>query len=125
MKISSMLTAAAFSSLAAMGANSEEYQGVLQFQSTASRAEVQAQAVAAANDENPYGEAASAGVSPLLASAVDRAAVRAQAVAAAHSPDPYAEGASAGVAPLLASTIDREAVRAQARAAALGTTKAM
>ena len=125
MKISSMLTAAAFASLSAMGANAEEYQGVLKFQSSANRAEVQAQSVVAVNGVNPYAEAASAGVALLMVSAVDRAVVRAEAVAAAHAADPYAEGAFAGVAPLTASTVDRQAVRAHARTATLRTKDAM
>jgi hypothetical protein len=124
MKFSAILTAAAISSLLAMSASAEEYQGVLQFQSTASRADVRTQAVAAAHSADPYRDGASAGVALALASQLDRTSVRAQAVAAAHSADPYREGAFAGVAPALASQRDLATVRAEARANARGFTQA-
>jgi hypothetical protein len=124
MKIATILTVAALSSLFAMGAGAEEYQGVLKFNPTASRAEVRAQAVAAAHSADPYREAAFAGVAPALASPLDRTGVRAQAVAVARAGNLYGEGASAGVAPRLASTIDRGTVQAEARAtAARGVTE--
>jgi hypothetical protein len=116
MKISALLIAAAISSMFAMSAGAEEYQGVLQFQSTASRADVRAQAVAAAHSADPYRDGASAGVALALESPLDRSSVRSQAVAAAHSADPYREGAFAGAAPALTSQLDRATVRAAARA---------
>ena len=118
MKIATILTVAALTSLCAVGASAEEYQGVLKFNSTASRAEVSAQAVAAAHSADPYREAAFAGVAPALVSPLDRTEVRAQAVAVARAGDPYGDGASAGVAPRLASTVDRGTVQAEARATA-------
>jgi len=45
---------------------------------------VRAEAVAAAHNDNPYAEAASSGVAPMVASTVDRATVRAAARAAAR-----------------------------------------
>lgn len=124
MKIATILTVAALASLSAVGASAEEYQGVLNFNSTASRAEISAQAVAAAHSPDPYREAAFAGVAPALVSPLDRTGVHAQAVAVAREGDPYGEGASAGVAPHMASTIDRATVQAEARAtAARGVTE--
>jgi hypothetical protein len=124
MKISSILTVAALSSLFAMGAGAEEYQGVLKFNSTASRAEVRAQAVTAAHGADPYREAAFAGVAPRLVNPLDRTGVRAEAVAIARAGNPYGEVASAGVAPRVAGNVDRRTVQAEARAtAARGVTE--
>ena len=83
---SKIITAAAVALLAAAGAHAEEYQGVLTVNSQRSRAEVQADATAAAKaGVNLYGDAAQAGVTQ-VAGNVDRNAIRAQAVAAAHDP---------------------------------------
>ena len=124
MKISSILTVAALSSLFAMGAGAEEYQGVLKFNSTASRAEVRAQAVTAAHSADPYREAAFAGVAPRLVNPLDRTGVRAEAVAIARAGNPYGEVASAGVSPRVAGNVDRRTVQAEARAtAARGVTE--
>lgn len=124
MKISTILTVTALSSLFAMGAGAEEYQGVLNFNSTASRAEVRAQAVTAAHRADAYGEAAFAGVAPRLANPLDRTGVRAQAVAIAREGNPYGEVAAAGVAARGASSTDRRTVQAEARAtAARGVTE--
>lgn len=71
--------------MGAAAAQAETYEGVHPLTSAASRAEVQAEAVAAARNGNAYSDAAGAG-SLAVASTADRAAVRAQAVAAAHDP---------------------------------------
>ena len=120
MKTTKLLLAAAVLSVFAVGASAEEYQGVLQFQSTASRAAVRADAVVAAHSADQYAEGASAGVPVAIASATDRATVRTEAVAAARAGDLYAEAASAGTVPRLSSTLDRATVRAQAVAVAHG-----
>lgn len=120
MKTTKLLLAAAVLSAFAAGASAEEYQGVLKFQSSASRTAVRADAVVAAHGADPYAEGASAGVPVAIAGAADRATVRSQAVAAARAGDQYAEAASAGVAPQLSSTLDRATVRAQAVAVAHG-----
>ncbi|RSZ41047.1 MULTISPECIES: helicase SNF2 [unclassified Variovorax] len=115
------LSAIAFAMLGAAGAvHAETYEGVHSITSSASRADVRAEAVAAARNDNPYAEGANAGPAAVIASSTTRAAVRAEAVAAAHNDNPYAEGASSGVAPMVASTGDRATVRAAARAAARG-----
>jgi len=87
MKTSKLIAAAALSILAAAGAQAETYEGVHAPVSTYSRAEVQAQAEIAARSENPYGDAASSRVAPVLSASADRSSVRATAVAAAHSPN--------------------------------------
>jgi hypothetical protein len=117
-----LIVAAALSALAA-GASAEGYQGVLQFQSGADRAAVQAGAVAAAHRADPYAEGASAGVPAVpavVAGLSDRAQARAGAIAAARAGNIYADGAGAGPDERFASTLDRAAVRAQAVAAAHG-----
>ena len=88
MKTSKIISAAALALLATAGvAHAEEYEGVHALTSERTRAEVRAEAVAAARVGNIYGDAADAGVTQLAGnSTVDRAAVRAQAVAAAHDP---------------------------------------
>lgn len=115
------LSAAAFAMLGAAGAvHAETYEGVHAIVSSASRADVRTDAVAAAHSDNPYADGANSGPASVIASSASRAAVRAEAVAAAHSDNPYAEAASSGVAPVVASTVDRATVRAAARAAARG-----
>ena len=114
------ISAVALAMLSAAGAHAETYEGVHPLTTSASRADVRAEAVAAAHSTNPYADGANSGPAQVIASSTSRAAVRAEAVAAAHSADPYAEGASSGVAPIVASTVDRAAVRAAARAAARG-----
>jgi hypothetical protein len=115
------LSAIAFAMLGAAGAvHAETYEGVHPVTASASRADVRAEAVAAAHADNPYADGANAGPASVVASSTSRAAVRAEAVAAAHSDNPYAEAASSGTAPMVASTIDRATVRAAARAAARG-----
>lgn len=118
MRTSSILSTLAFSCLFAVGAHAEQYQGVLQFQSTASRAQVHAEAVAAAHGPDPYSEGASAGVTPLPMSALTRAEVRRGAVAAAHAGNLYGDQLGAGVITLAHGRADREAVHAEARATA-------
>lgn len=85
MKTSKIIAAAALSLLAAAGAQAETYDGVHALSSSASRAELSSQAVAAARAGNPYGEGANAGVQT-IASTADRSAIRAEAVAKAHDP---------------------------------------
>ena len=120
MKTSKIIAAAAFSLLAAVGAQAETYEGVHAPVSANSRAEVRDQAVVAAHGENPYAEGVSSRVAPALVASTDRAGVRNEAVAAAHSANPYAEGYGQGVSSVAASTVDRATVRAEARAAARG-----
>lgn len=120
MKISTTLLfgAAALSSLFAASANAEQYQGVLRFESTQSRAEVQAEAVAAAHSPDPYREGAYADVAAPLPHEADRAAIRAQAYAAARAGNPYSDVAGDGVVQVGHNTVDRQTVRAEAHAAA-------
>ena len=87
MKTSKIIAAAALSLFAVVGAQAETYDGVLTTRSTASRAEVNGQAVAAARTANPYAEGANAGVQTVIASTADRARIQAVAVATAHAPN--------------------------------------
>lgn len=87
MKTSKFIAAAALTLLAAAGAHAETYQGVLAPVSANSRAQVNVEAVAAAQNGNLFGEAASAGVTPALTAVADRGAVHAEAVATAHAPN--------------------------------------
>jgi hypothetical protein len=78
MKASAVLATAALSSLFALSASAEQYQGVLQFHAGASRASVKTEAVVASHS-------AGAGVPHAFASTLDHTAVRARARAtAAH-----------------------------------------
>lgn len=121
MNASKILSAVAVALMAVAGsAHAETYDGVHPLTSAASRADVAAQAVAAAHSADPYSTAAQARPAQVFVSTVSRDAVRAEAVATAHSADPYSEVAGAGVQPVLASTVDRATVRAEARAAARG-----
>jgi hypothetical protein len=120
MQVTKLLIAAAALSAFAMGASAETYQGVLQFQSGASRAAVQAGAVVAAHGADPYAEGASAGVPTVVAGLGNRAQARADAIAAARAGNIYGDGAGAGPDERFASTLDRATVRAQAVAAAHG-----
>lgn len=86
MKTSNILAAAALSLLAAAGAHAETYEGVQPLTAGYTRADVAPQGVAAARQGDAYSEAASAGVTPVLATGTDRATVRTEAVAAAHAP---------------------------------------
>jgi hypothetical protein len=118
MKASVLLATAALSSLFALSASAEQYQGVLQFHASASRTSVKTEAVVASHSADPYREGASAGVASALPAVVARSDARAEGVAAARVGNPYADGADAGVPHAFASTLDRAAVRAQARATA-------
>lgn len=110
------ILAAATLAIAAMGAaQAETYHGVLTVNSVASRAEVQAQGVAAAHGPDRFATAYGQGVTT-VASSTDRSVVRAQAVAAAHGPNPYATGYGQGVTQVRNSNVDRAVVRAEARA---------
>jgi len=120
MKTSNIIAAAALSLLAAAGAKAETYQGVHAPVSANSRADVRAQAVIAARSENPYAEAVSSHVAPVMTASTDRGSVRSEAIAAAHSANPYAEGYGQGVSRAMAGTVGRATVRAQARTAVRG-----
>jgi hypothetical protein len=120
MQATKLLIAAAALSAFAMGASAETYQGVVQFQSSASRAAVQAGAVVAAHGADPYAEGASAGVPTVVAGLGNRAQARADAIAAARAGNIYGDGAGAGPDERFASTLDRATVRAHAVAAAHG-----
>ena len=87
MKTSNILAAAALSLLAVAGAHAETYQGVLNLTSVRTRADVNAEAVAAARSANPYAEGVSSRVAPVLTASADRSAVRAEAYAKAHAPN--------------------------------------
>lgn len=113
-----LLTTAAASFLLAGSVHAEQYQGVLRFQSTASRDEVRAGAIAASHGPDPYSEGAYADAPAPLPHEADRAQVRTQADAAARAGNPYGDVAGDGVVHLEHSTVDRQAVRAQAIAAA-------
>ena len=125
MNTRNILAAAALSLLATVGAQAETYNGVHPLVSANSRAEVQAQAVAAARSDNPYADGATAGPAQVLVGNIDRATVRSQAVAAARSDNPFGESYASGVASLTGSTLDRATVRAEARAAARGNPLAL
>ncbi|KQX18997.1 helicase SNF2 [Variovorax sp. Root434] len=120
MKTTKLLIAAAALSAFAIGASAEDYQGVLQFQSSASRTAVQAAGVVAAHGADPYADGATAGVPAVVAGLSDRAQARAGAIAAARAGNIYADGAGAGPDERFTSTLDRAAVRAQAVATAHG-----
>ena len=79
------LSAAALAMLGAAGAHAETYEGVHAITSQASRADVQAEAVAAARSGDTYSDASGEGV-VAIHSTLDRNAVRDQAVATAHDP---------------------------------------
>ena len=113
-----LVSTAAASMLLAAGAHAEQYQGVLRFQSDASRNQVRAEAVVAAHTPDPYSEGANANAPTPLPHEADRAQVRAQAVAAARAGNPYSDVAGDGVVHVGHSTVDRQAVRAQAITAA-------
>ena len=87
MNASKIIAAAALSILAAAGAQAETYEGVHAPVSANSRADVNAQAVAAARSENPYADGTSSRVAPALTASADRSIIRAQAVATAHEPN--------------------------------------
>ncbi|MDM0074523.1 alpha/beta hydrolase [Variovorax sp. J2P1-59] len=84
MKTSKVLAASALSLFAIAGAHAETYEGVHPLTSSASRADVAREAVAAAHAGNVYGDAASTGANAQpFTSTASRAEVRAQAVAKA------------------------------------------
>jgi hypothetical protein len=76
----------AISTFAQTAAHAEEYEGVLQFQSSASRSGVRGQAIEAAHAANPYADAVSSVVAAPPRQPRERGAVRAEAVARAHEP---------------------------------------
>ncbi|MDA7418232.1 DUF4148 domain-containing protein [Xenophilus arseniciresistens] len=86
MKTSKILAVAALSLAAAVGAQAETYQGVTDTVSARSRAEVQAEAVKAAQAPNQNVSSSSVVLSAPAAPR-DRALVQAEAVRTAHAPD--------------------------------------
>jgi hypothetical protein len=117
MNTSRFIVPAVLALLSAISARAETYHGVLAPVSANHRADVRAQAVIAAHNENPYAEGVSSRVAPRLVASMDRAGVRAEAVSAARSANPYAEGYGQGVASAPMG-VDRTTLRAQAHAAA-------
>lgn len=99
MQVSKRIYLATLVSMIALGASAEEYQGVLQFSSNASRSEVRAEASVAARMPNPYADGADSGPADVMTGALDRSAVRAQAFAAARAGNLYGDAAAAGVTP--------------------------
>jgi hypothetical protein len=93
MKTSRILAAAALSLLAAAGAQAETYQGVHTGVSAKSRADVAAEAVAAAAAPNQNVVRGSRGAEPFN-SVASPEAVRAQAIATANAPDQNVTGGS-------------------------------
>ncbi|RYF71613.1 MAG: DUF4148 domain-containing protein [Comamonadaceae bacterium] len=86
MKTSKIFAVAALSLVAFAGAHAEEYQGVQGSVSALSRAEVQTQAVAAANAKN-QNVSSSSRISEGVAVSRDRNLVQAEAIRSAHAPD--------------------------------------
>ncbi len=85
-RIAASAFATAFALLGAAGAaHAETYDGVHAITSAASRADVKAEAVAAARAGNVYSDTAAEGA-VAFNSTIDRATVREQAVAAANNP---------------------------------------
>ncbi|RSZ41048.1 MULTISPECIES: alpha/beta hydrolase [unclassified Variovorax] len=84
-RIASSAFAAAFALLGAAAAHAEAYDGVHAITSSASRADVNAEAVAAVREGNPYSDTTAEGA-VAFKSTLDRATVREQAVAAANNP---------------------------------------
>ena len=113
-KLLTAIAAMSLASLLSAGASAEEYQGVLQFSSTASRADVRAQAADATRSADRYAEGASAGVPVAVAGLADRASIRAEAVAAAHAGNLYGDGAAVGSPSRPASGFARITVRSGA-----------
>lgn len=87
MKNHRIIVIAAFAAMAFSQAQAEEYQGVLQTQSTLDRSAVKAQAVAAAHASDPYADGASSVATAAPVSPRDRASVQAEARARAHAPN--------------------------------------
>ncbi|MCR8960603.1 helicase SNF2 [Variovorax sp. S2] len=110
-KLLTAIAATSLVSFAASGASAEEYQGVLQFSSTVSRADVRVQAAEAARNADPYAEGASAGVPVATASLANRAPIRAEAIATARAGNLYGDGASASVPSRSATGFARITVR--------------
>src|SRR5688572_20071924 len=91
------ISALAFASAAgSVAVQSETYDGVLTVNPTASRQEVARGAVEVTRAGNVYGEAASAGLSPVPAVSMTRADVQREAVAIARVGNPYGEVATVG-----------------------------
>ncbi|MGJ7489702.1 helicase SNF2 [Variovorax sp. ZT4R33] len=123
MKTSQFVGAVVLSILGvATGAQAETYQGVQTVDAAVSRADVTAQARAAARTGDQFSEASSGGVAPAMASSVDRATVRSQASQAARQGDIYSDAALYGFPAPIVGGADRAAVRAQAREAARTST---
>lgn len=91
------ISALAFAGAAgSVAVHAETYDGVLTVNPVASRQDVVRGAMDIARAGNVYGEAASAGLSPVPAVSVARSDVRNEAVAVARVGNPYGEVAAAG-----------------------------
>lgn len=111
MQVLKVLSAAAITALFVASATAEEYEGVLQVRSAASRSDVRAEAVAAARLPNPYAEGADSGIPDPVLSAVDRGTVRTQARATARAGNLYGDAWSPGVLPRGSSLAGIEGVQ--------------
>lgn len=114
-----LFAAAAFSLLAAAGAQAETYDGVHTGVSGRDRAEVQAEAVKAASAKDQNVTRGSRGADPFVSSA-DPAVVRAQAISAANAPDQNVTGGSRVNSRVISTMKNRfdPAVQAQSQAPA-------
>lgn len=126
MKTSQFLGAVVLSILGvATGAQAETYTGVQTVNSVRSRADVGAEAVAAARAGDLYSEASYGGVAPVLTAGTSRATIQREAVQTAREGNIYGEQASAGVLSVGNGGIDRATVRAEARAATRSSVAAL
>lgn len=107
MKLAKILLVSSLVSLGAVGVQAEEYDGVLQFNSTASRADVRSGGVLAASLPNAYADGAQAGRQPVFVSQVARSTVQAGAVAAATVGNLYSDGASSGLTVVASNASER------------------
>lgn len=117
MKSSKFLALAVLSFAAAAGVHAEEYQGVQEPVSALSRAQVQAQAVAAAHAKDQNVSSSSRVAQPLAASK-QRAQVQAEAVRAAHAPDQNVASGSRVNSKVLSTLQNPVDVRAAAQGSA-------
>lgn len=114
MKTSYLLAAAAFSVLAAAGAQAESYDGVHKSVSAVSRADIEAEAVRAASAPNQNVTRGSRGADPFTSTA-DAAAMRAQAIATANAPDQNVTGGSRVNSRVISTMPARAATQVQAQ----------
>jgi len=117
MKTSKIFAVAALSFAAAAGVHAEQYEGVQGSVSALSRAEVQAQAVAAAHAKDQNVTRGSRGAE-VVAVSKDRALVQAEAVRTAHAPDQNVSSGSRVDSKVISTLQNPADVRAAAPAAA-------